>query len=166
VCWYCGTDTTEAIFEREHQVPLSLNGGHGDNMVDSCQPCNRLKSNRTVEQFRAEIEARLGEAVTFAGEATSEHPATDISHVRSFAAPTGLVRLPGDILLEARQAVLELRSAGYTSATLGGLVTDALRAHLDRLSAGELGPDDFGPQALAFFTAVSSSTGDTAVAAV
>jgi len=111
-CWYCGTTEIETVYEWEHQVPLSLGGTHAGNVVDSCQSCNRLKTNRTVAQFRLEIETRLGEPVTFAGEATDDRPATDISIVRSFAAATGLVRLPEELLLEARQAVLQLRSAG------------------------------------------------------
>ena len=89
-CWYCGTADPALAYEREHQLPLSLGGGGGaDNIVDSCRACNRLKASRSVDQFRLEIECRLGTPVTFAGEATPTTPATDITAVRSFAAQTG-----------------------------------------------------------------------------
>jgi hypothetical protein len=150
-CWYCGTADASVIFEREHQVPVALGGGAGANLVDACQPCNRLKGSRTAEQFRAELELRLGHPVVFAGEASPERAATDITSVRSFAAPTGLVRLPEELLDEVRTAVLSLRAAGYASATLGSFVTDAIRAHLDRLHSGALGPAELGPQELPLF---------------
>ncbi len=62
VCWYCGT-ADAVIYKREHQLPLRLGGRGGANLVDACQPCNRLKGGHTVTQFRAEIEVRLGEPV-------------------------------------------------------------------------------------------------------
>jgi hypothetical protein len=151
-CWYCGTGDA-LIYEREHQLPLRLGGGGGDNVVDACQPCNRLKGARSVAQFRAEIEVRLGEPVVFWGEHTPDQPATDITTVRSFATPTGLVRQPEEVLAEVRQAVLALRAAGYPSATLSGFVTDALEERLARLRAGTLGPAELGPQLATLFEA-------------
>lgn len=67
--------------------------------------------------------------------------------MRSFAAPTGLVRLPEEVLADTRDAVLSLRSAGYVS-TLGSFVADAIRDRLARLHAGQLGPDQLSPQNL------------------
>ena len=153
-CWYCGTtEHTDpaVVWEREHQVPLSLGGGEAGNVVDSCRSYNRLKSNRTAKQFRLEIECRLGEPVIFAGEASPQLPATDISSVRSFATPTGLVRLPEEVLAELREAVLAQRSDGYISTTLGSFVTDAIQERLAKLADDRLGPDQLGAQVLTLF---------------
>ena len=131
---------------------MSRGGEWGsDNVVDSCRVCNRLKGGRSVEQFRVEIETRLGEPVTFAGEATPGDSATDISSVRSFAAASTHVRLPEEVMAEARAMVLELRAAGYVTTTLGGLVSDAIESYRARLRNGELGPAQLGPQAMVLF---------------
>ena len=151
-CWYCGTCDPDLAYEREHQLPLSLGGGGGaDNIVDSCRACNRLKANRSAEQFRLEIECRLGEPVVFAGEASPARPATDITAVRSFAAQTGLVRLPEEVLAQLRATVLALRSAGYVDTTLGSFVADAIAERIVRWQRGELGPDQLGPQTPTLF---------------
>ena len=151
-CWYCGTSDPDLAYEREHQLPLSLGGGGGaDNIVDSCRACNRLKASRSVDQFRLEIETRLGTPVTFAGEATPTTPATDITSVRSFAAVTGLVRLPEEVLAELRTTVLALHAAGWPATTLGSFVADAIAERVVRWQRGELGPDQLGPQTPTLF---------------
>ena len=119
--------------------------------MDSCRACNRLKASRSVDQFRLEIETRLGTPVTFAGEASPTTPATDITSVRSFAAQTGLVRLPEQVLAELRATVLALHSAGWPATTLGSFVADAIADRIARWQAGQLSPDQLSHQALALF---------------
>ena len=153
-CWYCGSCDPDVAYEWEHQLPLSLGGGGGaDNIVDSCRACHRLKANRSAAQFRLEIECRLGEPVVFAGEASPTRPATDITSVRSFAAQTGLVRLPEQVLAQLRATVLALRGDGYVCTTLGSFAADAIAERIARCQRGELGPDQLGPQTPTLFEA-------------
>jgi hypothetical protein len=86
-CWYCGCDIScdhlrvfddqqklvdpegLAPVEIEHQVPKSKGGGDAkDNLVLACKPCNRAKSDRTVDEYRTYLAARVGLSVTFHGE--------------------------------------------------------------------------------------------------
>lgn len=73
-CWYCACDLSadprvEPYCQLEHQHPRSRGGEcTDDNIVLACRPCNIRKKDKTVEEFRAWLEARDGGAVVFHGE--------------------------------------------------------------------------------------------------
>jgi len=49
-CAYC--DRTDRPLEMDHMVPVSRGGAHtACNVVPTCRPCNRRKSDRTVDEF-------------------------------------------------------------------------------------------------------------------
>lgn len=52
VCWYCGEGCNGRL-NFDHQTPVAQ-GGSDDlaNLVCSCESCNQMKGNRTVEEFR------------------------------------------------------------------------------------------------------------------
>ena len=59
VCWYCGTRTTRENFTVDHVIPCSKiraiypsERNYFKNLVPCCAPCNSLKSDMTVEEFR------------------------------------------------------------------------------------------------------------------
>ena len=52
-CGYCGNKIGFSEVTVDHKIPLSRGGPDCmDNMICSCKPCNALKGNRTVEEFR------------------------------------------------------------------------------------------------------------------
>jgi CRISPR/Cas system Type II protein with McrA/HNH and RuvC-like nuclease domain len=52
-CAYCGYRIGFSEVTIDHKIPLSRGGPDCmDNMVCSCRPCNELKRDRTVEEFR------------------------------------------------------------------------------------------------------------------
>jgi CRISPR/Cas system Type II protein with McrA/HNH and RuvC-like nuclease domain len=52
-CWYCGTIYDNYYFDIDHKTPLSRGGADDvDNKVLACVSCNRVKSDRTVSEFR------------------------------------------------------------------------------------------------------------------
>lgn len=60
-CFYCDFEIQSKFFHTyDHIVPLA-NGGKDsfDNLVDCCQRCNRIKADKTLEQFYFEIEKQL-----------------------------------------------------------------------------------------------------------
>lgn len=67
MCWYCGKKRWQEV---EHCTPRSRGGADDDaNCVLACRGCNVIKSNRTVEEFRALVARRIGvERVSFFGE--------------------------------------------------------------------------------------------------
>ena len=53
-CAYCGS--RGGILEVDHIHPVSKGGSHEDvNLTTACLPCNRSKSNKTVEEWRADV---------------------------------------------------------------------------------------------------------------
>ena len=55
-CGYCGTQIGIREVTVDHIIPLSRGGPDcADNVICSCKPCNELKRDRTVEEFRALI---------------------------------------------------------------------------------------------------------------
>lgn len=53
VCQYCGD--SEAPLECDHVVPVADGGDHDEaNLVTACRPCNRSKSSKPLEQWRAQ----------------------------------------------------------------------------------------------------------------
>lgn len=150
-CWYCGT-TQALIWEREHQRPRSR-GGAGGPVVLSCRFHNRLKGDRTVEEFREALAERLGieaSAVVFAGEAGPERPATPLAGIESLVDERDAVRLLPEAGRALRRAVVTLRSRGLPRVNLTSLASryiaegisrDAERFRGDRLF--ELAGDDW-----------------------
>ena len=52
VCFYCGT--TEGPFECDHVIPVCRGGSSRiENVVVACRACNRSKSSKLVEEWRA-----------------------------------------------------------------------------------------------------------------
>lgn len=48
-CQYCGRKVPDTVLEVDHVIPVKENGGDGmDNLVTSCQDCNRGKSARLL----------------------------------------------------------------------------------------------------------------------
>jgi hypothetical protein len=142
VCWYCGT--TAGDFETEHQTPKSRGGTAGSNVVRACVPCNHLKGKLTLEEFRTALELRLGVSpVVFAGEATTEIPATAIGAVRSLAGTQAVVKLDPVVAERLDRALLWLGRRGRGRPTRKNAVSAAVTAWLDELSAAELDGEDF-----------------------
>lgn len=51
-CQYCNVEISTKTFQIDHAIPLSEEGAHAfDNLVCACDDCNRLKWNRTKEEF-------------------------------------------------------------------------------------------------------------------
>lgn len=90
-CWYCGIplarkadmvrcDQSDAYMvpegmgspTRDHCTPRSRGGSNKKhNLVLACHRCNCRKANRTVEEYRAALEATERRRVVFAGEVTA-----------------------------------------------------------------------------------------------
>jgi len=68
-CWYCRIPLTLAEATKDHLLPVSRGGTDAiANIVPACVDCNRLKSDLTEEEFRAERKrfsalARVGTCV-------------------------------------------------------------------------------------------------------
>ena len=59
-CAYCGRRITFRELDIDHIWPKSRGGGNElQNLFPSCQRCNRLKDNRTIEEFRKEIASQV-----------------------------------------------------------------------------------------------------------
>ena len=85
-CWYCGSVIGRDIdrilsadgklifpFELraghvDHQHPKSRGGLGGANLVLACAPCNMAKGARTVEEYRAALQAASAEPIEFLGD--------------------------------------------------------------------------------------------------
>lgn len=53
-CAYCGTKIGLSEVTADHKIPISRGGPDtAQNRVCACRPCNALKADRTVEEFRA-----------------------------------------------------------------------------------------------------------------
>lgn len=53
----------------DHIVPRSQGGTRSpENVVPACRKCNQEKDNKSVEEYRAELQRRRGVQVIFAGE--------------------------------------------------------------------------------------------------
>jgi hypothetical protein len=142
-CWYCGTG--RGPWEREHQLPVSRGGAGGDNVVRACEACNHLKGKLTLEEFRDALALRLTlPTVTFAGEATGEHPATSIRRVRSLAATQEVTRLDPVVGERLDRCLVWLRRRGRRM-TRKDAVSAAVTAWLDGIAENELDGKDFPP---------------------
>ena len=52
-CAYCERYCVGWMLEKDHVIPISRGGSDGiDNVVVACYPCNRGKSDMTVEEWR------------------------------------------------------------------------------------------------------------------
>lgn len=53
-CAYCGRFCPTFVLEKDHVIPISRGGSDGiENVVVACYPCNRGKSDLTVEEWRS-----------------------------------------------------------------------------------------------------------------
>lgn len=51
-CYYCKFSLKDIDVHIDHKTPISRGGTHkNDNLVLSCEDCNRLKSNKTGKEF-------------------------------------------------------------------------------------------------------------------
>lgn len=58
-CWYCG-ECANGRLHLDHMQPVSKGGrDEPENLVPSRKDCNLLKGDKTVEEFRAEVRARM-----------------------------------------------------------------------------------------------------------
>lgn len=58
-CYYCGCSLKKDSFEIDHYIPKA-DGGKGEgNRVPSCKDCNVIKSNKSIEVFRKDMEDYL-----------------------------------------------------------------------------------------------------------
>jgi len=132
-CWYCGP--TAGPFQTEHQRPISR-GGRGSTTVLSCARCNALKGPLNIDEFREGLAERLGvqpSDVVFAGEATTDRPATTaIATVRSLAADRSVVRIDPAVGEGLHRAWRYLRT-GDRGLTRRDLASAGIAAHLDKL---------------------------------
>lgn len=62
-CWYCGDPACTS----DHVIPWSRKGAfrliqrnHISNLLPACYPCNTMKSNATLDEFRACIQSFFG----------------------------------------------------------------------------------------------------------
>lgn len=52
-CYYCQVSLENIDVHIDHKTPLSRSGTHeSNNLVLSCEDCNRLKNNKTEQEFR------------------------------------------------------------------------------------------------------------------
>lgn len=71
-CHYCQLELDFGMYghldgwTKDHVIAKSEGGRNSlDNLVACCNPCNNLKSNLTVEQFRAKIRLTIEENRAF-----------------------------------------------------------------------------------------------------
>lgn len=67
-CFYCGDRLTDKTKSRDHVVAKVCGGTFG-NFVACCRPCNNMKADLTIEEFRvvffgAHIKPFYGEQVS------------------------------------------------------------------------------------------------------
>ena len=55
-CFYCGCNLDFYNFQIDHHIPKAIGGKESGNRVPSCQDCNLIKSDHTIEEFRKIIE--------------------------------------------------------------------------------------------------------------
>lgn len=51
-CYYCKDSTPYDLITRDHFNPVSKGNTLVNNKLFSCRPCNNIKGNRTIEEFR------------------------------------------------------------------------------------------------------------------
>lgn len=58
-CGYCGCTLDFESFTADHILPRSKGGGNEiSNLLPCCNPCNRSKAARSIEEFRLVVAAR------------------------------------------------------------------------------------------------------------
>lgn len=63
LCWYCGDPPTtldHVIPWARRKVERHVPRNHLDNLLPACYPCNQMKRNATLDEFRATIEKFFG----------------------------------------------------------------------------------------------------------
>ena len=79
-CWYCGCQLTPPTSDasiktqvtRDHVVPRSKGGSsRSANLVAACRGCNNAKRAKSLEEYRATLQANQSQAVIFFGERQS-----------------------------------------------------------------------------------------------
>lgn len=55
-CFYCGQDLNFENFHIDHLIPKAKGGRDSGNVVPACTDCNFFKSNKSIEEFRADLE--------------------------------------------------------------------------------------------------------------
>lgn len=101
-CWYCGDRFHSGEWQVEHQQPRSKDGTDNiDNLVPSCRPCNVRKGNRTLEEYRDVLVARLENKI-------SEAYDCSMAIGECIGRPDGLLALSSvtDLLLNAAETAV------------------------------------------------------------
>lgn len=58
-CFYCGKNIDISSFHVDHYFSKASGASYKNNRVPSCADCNLAKSDKTIEEFRCEIENYL-----------------------------------------------------------------------------------------------------------
>ena len=124
-CWYCGTGLHPlGNWQVEHQNPKDC-GGSDDisNLVAACKPCNRRKSNRTVEEYREYLEARLLDQaqacidLLVALNQSSNESLSLLSHLEQATSYASVAHIefygeiPGNLMSRLEQDIAEIQGA-------------------------------------------------------
>jgi len=66
-CWYCGIQTNPwRNFAIDHVVPITKGGSDDiDNLVPSCERCNKRKNNKGIDILRKMLAAEQPDNVSF-----------------------------------------------------------------------------------------------------
>jgi CRISPR/Cas system Type II protein with McrA/HNH and RuvC-like nuclease domain len=58
-CFYCGELLANPLIEIDHILPFSIHrNGQVNNLCLSCRSCNRLKGDKTLAEFKIEVQQR------------------------------------------------------------------------------------------------------------
>ena len=82
LCWYCGepadtidhfipnkpTKRTLVQLQRHYPGIVKSAPKHRPNLLPACQACNGYKENKLLQDWRSEIENRIGQPFRFYGE--------------------------------------------------------------------------------------------------
>lgn len=62
-CYYCGCDLDFDTFHMDHVHAKAKGGKDKNNLVPACADCNIMKSDRSIEEFRAKINDLLNDNI-------------------------------------------------------------------------------------------------------
>lgn len=57
-CVYCGAEFHWMTLTKDHLLPRSRGGKHGNNIAPACKPCNASKGNLTPREYAAVLRVR------------------------------------------------------------------------------------------------------------
>lgn len=57
-CVYCGAEFHWMALTKDHVLPKSRGGQHGNNLAPACRPCNAAKGRLTPREYAAVLRSR------------------------------------------------------------------------------------------------------------